>query len=479
VIMRVQVQGSDPQAAAGIKWRGIALTGFDGKRWYNPPEPGILLHPGQDLRFYPPLPSYPRRTGTQTLRYMVLLEPITTEVLFVAALPMWLEGNFRTLGLDSTDSLVNPQHSFTKLRYMAASRVGRPPAAVLRDIQPNYPPELRRRYLQLPPLDPRIGQLAESLVAPFDNVYDRAAALELHLRTQYGYTLDLPPVLPDDPVASFLFETRRGHCEYFAAAMAVLARSAGIPARLVNGFLTGDYNDVGEDYIVRASDAHTWVEIFFPGVGWVEFDPTPPSAEYHARTLWTRLGDYLDAFDLWWSEWVINYDFGHQLQLARQLERRTRWWTIQAQLYLRNLRRSITRDLEQAEIRIVTSPYLVPALLALLLLLAWLLRGRQFRDWLRWVWTFRRPRGKGLEGAEATLGYQRLLKLLARKGFRKHSAQTPLEFASCLSAQPLSSAVEEFTDLYNQARFGQRAAASARLLELLRRIQTWKPERRS
>ncbi|MBI4462828.1 MAG: DUF3488 domain-containing protein, partial [Acidobacteria bacterium] len=98
VIMRVQVQGSDPQAAAGIKWRGIALTGFDGKRWYNPPEPSILLHPGRDLRFYAPLPSYPQRTGTLTLRYMVLLEPITTEVLFVAALPMWLEGNFRTLG---------------------------------------------------------------------------------------------------------------------------------------------------------------------------------------------------------------------------------------------------------------------------------------------------------------------------------------------------------------------------------------------
>ncbi|MFQ5927089.1 MAG: DUF3488 and DUF4129 domain-containing transglutaminase family protein [Terriglobia bacterium] len=477
VIMRVRVEGSDPQAAEGIKWRGIALTQFDGKRWYKEMEPTLLLRPTGRSRFDLPPRAYPRRPSPRTLHYRVLLEPVSTDALFVAAVPVWLQGRFRLLGLDTTDSLVNPQHRYTKISYAATSAVGWPSAELLRSIPPDYPPNLRERYLQLPPLDPRVPQLAESVADRFESIYDKAAALEAYLRTQFGYTLDLPPVLPDDPVASFLFDTRRGHCEYFAASMTVMARSLGIPARLVNGFLTGDYNDVGENYIVRASDAHTWVEIFFPGVGWVEFDPTPPSSDYRARTFWTRLGNYFDAFDLWWSEWVINYDFSHQLQLARNLERRTRWWSLKAHLYFRQLRRNITRSLEQTETRILTSPSLLPALLILLLLLAGLFRGRLLGEWLHVAWMLRRRGPASLSGREATLLYQRALKSLARKGFRKAPAQTPREFATALATQPLGPPVEEFTGLYNEARFGQRPAATPRLLDLLQCIEAWKPGR--
>ncbi|MFQ5817235.1 MAG: DUF3488 and DUF4129 domain-containing transglutaminase family protein [Terriglobia bacterium] len=477
VIMRVRVEGSDPQAAEGIKWRGIALTQFDGKRWYKKIEPAQLLRPTGRLGFFLLPRSYPRRADGRMLRYRILLEPVSTDALFVAAVPVWLDGRFRTLGLDTTDSIVNPHHRYTKVSYAAASAVGRPAAERLRSISPEYPPALLDRYLQLPPLDPRVPQLAVAVTDRFETVYDKAAALELYLRTQFGYTLDLPPVLPEDPIASFLFDTRRGHCEYFAASMTVLVRSLGIPARLVNGFLTGDYNDVGKDYIVRASDAHTWVEIFFPGVGWVEFDPTPPSDEYRAHTFWTRVEDYLDAFDLWWSEWVINYDFSHQLYLARNLERRTRWWTLKAHFYLRQLRRDITRRLQQTETRILTSPYSLPALLLVFLLLAGLFRGRQVRDWLHISWMLRRKGGAGLAGREVTLTYQRFLKALARKGFRKTPGETPREFATSLSVQPLGPSVEEFTGLYNDARFGHRPAATSRLLDLLRRIETWQPGR--
>ena len=475
VIMRVRVEGRDPQAAEGVKWRGIALTQFDGKRWYNDPLTPQLLRPTGDLRFHLNLPQYPQRPAGQALRYRVLLEPVSTDALFVAAVPLWIQGRFRSLGLDITDSIVNPEHNFTKMSYEAASNIARPHSDLLRNRVGQLSEEFRNRYLQLPKLDPRVHALARQLALPYHNAYDQATAIELYLRTQFSYTLDLPPVLSDDPIASFLFDTRRGHCEYFAAAMAVMVRSLGIPARLVNGFLTGEYNDIGKNYIVRASDAHTWVEIFFPGVGWVEFDPTPPAQDYRARTWWTHFENYLDAFELWWSEWVINYDFSHQVTLFRSLGRNTRSWAFRTHLYLRQLRRSITRDLKQAQSQLLTSPYLAPGALLLVFLIVGIWRGRQLMDSLRGTWLLRRGAGTSVRGYEATLTYQQLLKVLARKGFRKRPAQTPLEFASSLPGVELSPFVVEFTQLYNHARFGHLPAQSVRLLDLLRQVQQWKP----
>src|SRR5438445_13833159 len=92
---------------------------------------------------------------------------------------------------------------------------------------------------------------------------------------KYGYTLELPRVRPADSLANFLFERKQGHCEYFASAMAVMLRTLHIPSRVVNGFRTGEFNDLTGNYVVRASNAHSWVEAYFPGYGWVSFDPTP------------------------------------------------------------------------------------------------------------------------------------------------------------------------------------------------------------
>ena len=95
--------------------------------------------------------------------------------------------------------------------------------------------------------------------------YDKAIAIENFLRSRFTYTLELSGKPGDDPLAHFLFETHAGHCEYFASAMTIMLRTLGIPAREVNGFLPGEFNDLAGDYIVRASDAHSWVEAYFPG----------------------------------------------------------------------------------------------------------------------------------------------------------------------------------------------------------------------
>ena len=97
--------------------------------------------------------------------------------------------------------------------------------------------------------------------------------------------------------------------------MAVMLRTLGIPARIVNGFHSGEFNDLTSQYVVRASDAHSWVEAFFPNYGWISFDPTP-GVSTPVRSGWNRVGLYVDAMASFWRDWVINYDAGHQQTLA-------------------------------------------------------------------------------------------------------------------------------------------------------------------
>jgi len=146
-----------------------------------------------------------------------------------------------------------------------------------------YSESIQRLYLQLPEnLDPRIPQLARKITATADNSYDKSIVLESYLRRNFGYTLNLSGKPGADPLAQFLFVTKAGHCEYFASAMAVMLRTLGIPSREVNGFLPGQFNDLAGDYIVRGSDAHSWVEAYFPGSGWITFDPTPPAGRFRS-----------------------------------------------------------------------------------------------------------------------------------------------------------------------------------------------------
>ena len=126
------------------------------------------------------------------------------------------------------------------------------------------------------PSGDQIRALASKIVAGTQNPYDAAMAIETYLRENYQYTLT-PPIPRDgtEPIAYFLFASKQGYCEYFASAMGYLLRAAGIPARLVNGYGPGTYDSKSKQYIVRESDAHTWVEAYFPTYGWLPFEPTP------------------------------------------------------------------------------------------------------------------------------------------------------------------------------------------------------------
>jgi hypothetical protein len=137
------------------------------------------------------------------------------------------------------------------------------------------PSWIKTRYLALPESLPgRVRQLAIDLTQNQLTEYDKAAALETYLRT-FTYTLDLPsPPSDRDVVDYFLFDLKRGYCDYYASAMVVMARSIGLPARLVTGYSSGIYDPINAYYIVTEGNAHSWAEIYLPGSGWVEFEPT-------------------------------------------------------------------------------------------------------------------------------------------------------------------------------------------------------------
>jgi transglutaminase-like putative cysteine protease len=172
--------------------------------------------------------------------------------------------------------------------YQAVSLVPLVSAPQLRAAGSDYPEAVRNRYLALPDQVPsRVLGLARDLTATAATPYDRAHAIETYLRT-LPYTLALPaPPSERDLADYFLFDLKKGYCDYYATAMVVLARAAGLPARLVVGYAGGTYDAPTARYVVTEADAHAWVEIYFPGYGWIEFEPTGayPPIERPAETI--------------------------------------------------------------------------------------------------------------------------------------------------------------------------------------------------
>jgi transglutaminase-like putative cysteine protease len=480
VVMRVRT--GKPVGYPTLRWRGIALSSFDGKRWSSPEHDSVTIPAGMNgwinLTERPAEPADPTAT---ILRYTILLQPVATDTMFAPANAISIRGNLSGEGSstelgarrsyiirDSTGSLFNPFHNFSTLRYEGFSLLPARNVPRLRAASTEYSEEIRNIYLQLPKLDPRIPELAKQITTRAQTPFDKTIALENYLRSHYAYSLNLTGKPGDDPLAHFLFETRSGHCEYFASAMAIMLRTLDIPTREVNGFLPGEYNDLGEDYIVRASDAHSWVEVYFPGTGWMTFDPTPPGAE-DAGGFFSRFGQYMDWFELSWNEWVINYDFIHQILLAQTMQRTTRSWTEIARSWFTHQQAKGRRWMWSRNdwLRLLIPCVIVLFLMALRfdLIVAFVRRL-----WLSWQ--LRSPELARSNPQLASRLYGELLYLLARRGFARQPTQTPFEFAAAVSQPRLAPAVYEFTQCYTQARFGGAPCDTIRLQALLEQIRS-------
>jgi len=467
LVMHIRIN-DDPHGAFDLKWRGVTLSVFDGATWSNPHEQHVLPR-SADGRFLLSQAQASRgpRTG-QVIHYRVLMEPFGSNVFFLAPAPLTLEGNYRFLTVDGSGAVLDPDPGHPVSNYEATSDISRPSALQLRAASDSYPPGILLEYLQLPKLDPRITAMTEEITSSQANNYDKAIALETYLRTKFGYTLQLPRTRHRDPLAYFLFERKQGHCEYFASAMAVMLRTLRIPSRVVNGFRTGEFNDVTSQYLVRASNAHSWVEAYFPGYGWVSFDPTP-AAPMEVRTGWNRMLLYMDALASFWREWVVNYDTSHQAILGREATRNGLDWARTIRDWARREYSVLLAAARSTQRRVTDAPerWTVAGVLGTMLLV---MAANTQRLWR----AFRRHRvathPERSPTAAATIWYERALRMLASRGFPKSPAQTPAEFAKSVQDESVRASLLRLTEHYECARFGESREDAARLPELYEEV---------
>jgi hypothetical protein len=438
VVMHVRIE--DALSGNGFRWRGVALDEFTGRGWRKSTTARRADLLTNDRGFFQVGTTRSlHRLTTQT----IFLESIESPVLFAASRPIALQGDLQSVRVDAEGSVQARRHEFERVIYKALSDTAQPDVALLRNDARPYPAAFER-YRQPPAtLDPRIEALANAIVvnARARNRYDEAKAIELELQTKYGYSLQMRAG-GRDPLADFLFHVKSGHCEYFSTAMAVMLRSRGIAARVVNGFLPGEYNEAAGAYTVRQSDAHSWVEVYFPdSQAWVTFDPTPASGrtEPVSTGFAAQLGKYAEALELIWIQYVVGYDKQEQRSLATSLQN-------QLFGYRRSLAQIISAVREAITSR--SGAILLTGFFSLAAVLLWFLVRRVRRFGWRWGLSLSRRKLNG--DASTVVFYERLLALLARRGVKRDPDLTPLEFASNLDFEPAL----PITRAYNRVRFG-------------------------
>jgi protein-glutamine gamma-glutamyltransferase len=484
VVMRVRVKFPAGQPPQPLRWRGLALDHYQDGNWSRDIPPPLPLKEVGGGFAVPNRPSTPLLT-----EQFFILEPLNTNIIFAAPRVVLVTG-VDVVKRDWSDALSTDHHVFNRFRYAVYSDTREPNAAALQtDNSRSYSDELREFYLQLPDdRDRRLDRLAESITRSTTpvSVYESARRIEKHLQESYQYSLDLAAVESGDPVCDFLFNTRTGHCEYFASAMVLLLRARGIPARIVNGFQTGQYSDLTGVYTVRQSDAHSWVEAYFVKHGWVTFDPTPDAGLNNYGDGWVAwLRQYGDALQMLWQERVIGFDSGEQLSMLAAAQRQLMRWRVDSEWRWFDWKQKLNawlawsqgkklglgtdNDDPRAQTSLTEQTRALlehPVTLVLLGLMAGLLGWYFWRQYTR-SWRYRL---KHDAARSAIAFYQEMLDTLARAGQRKAPAQTPLEFA----AQVNQPGVNELTRLYQQARFGRGGLSESEIIRIDALLQTLK-----
>jgi transglutaminase-like putative cysteine protease len=180
------------------------------------------------------------------------------------------KGNLLLTGMRSRYVLKQGDH------YQLTSQYSTADASSLRSASVNYPEWVSEAYLQIPDtITPETIQLAEEITAVYNNPFDKSIAVRDYLRQNISYNDQIAATPADvEPIHYTLFVSQEGYCNYYASAMAMMLRSQGIPARIASGYAQGEFNEDNLFYRVRASNAHTWVEVYFPDYGWIQFEPT-------------------------------------------------------------------------------------------------------------------------------------------------------------------------------------------------------------
>jgi transglutaminase-like putative cysteine protease len=447
-----------------LKWRGVALDTFDGIRWLRRDSERRIVRPENSTYIFR---REPARGDLST--FNILLEPIATTTLFGPLHVRQISGRqLPGVETDRNASLFARFQQSQRIQYQVQSeiikRVNLEPHAANAAV---IPAGIQVTYLQLPEdLDGRIRTLANDITRDARTPLEKAIRVESYLRREYQYTLSLTWDPGKQPLATFLFQNKSGHCEYFASAMAVLLRAAGVPTRIVNGFLMGEYNPVGAAYIVRESDAHSWVEVYLPGSGWTEFDPTPGGSTQQDPGLLSQLHNYADAMGLFWNTYVLTYDTDSQGELFRDaqesaesihqsLENRRTWLALAA--------RGVVERVSAVFRRVVSSGGLWTYIaIALVSALAYRMRHDILNHW----WLFRLRRTGRVDGRVVSSLFYRAVRLVERRGSRRLQSQTWREWIATVNHEQRRSILRRAVEVFEKSKYSADASSPADVMAL-------------
>ncbi len=482
VVMRISL---NPMPNRYLRWRGIALERYNGNMWSvsdNDPVGRLKIQSqgrntvgdssANDSRFDR---SYilSETTGQQrqtNIEQKIILEPLDTQTLFGARKPIRIAGPLSTIALDTYTDALTANRPRGRTAYSVWSDISVPSEQELKADSPDMSSErIKSLNTQLPKIDPRIRELAHELTRNAPTAYDKAKEIESFLKTKFGYTLNLK-INSSDPLAEFLFDVREGHCEYFATAMVVMLRALKIPARIVNGFQMGEYNDINRLFIVRESDAHSWVEVYFPRTNsWIEFDPTPPAGinDYSQGGVFARLRKYMDAMEVFWLDYIVTLDSEEQASIMSSIQQkllavkdRLIAYYLDAKQWTRKTLSFFTASDWSAGDWIKMGGVLAllfamgAALYVATHIKRWSIAPTGYGPWWHRLFILPTWRSRRLVRRDtretAVMFYEQMLAIASRAGLIKQPSQTPKEFAAVSGFNE----IQEITLFYNRVRFG-------------------------
>jgi len=443
-----------------MRLRGTAFDAYDGRRWTRTTGTSVAMRAINDY--------YPLRRMEDPhsdFRFKVVLDRLDEPVLFLPAGTVGLRIPSRAMPGRETRTRVERGHGLD-LRYNNNDELGIVYEAVasLRESELDVPVARDMddgRYLGMPPGHTRVIELAKRLAVGHQTPEAIARRFEAYLRDEdrFAYSLEQPAVGTRWPLEVFLFEAKRGHCEYFATALAIMLRAVGIPSRNVTGFVGGEYNPYGHYFGMRQSDAHSWVEALVPGRGWVTLDPTPTTRDGLGprHSLFTDWNNMVDAMRSYWMTQVLSYDLRSQIGILRSL----REWSRGFSMPSFGLDRKHDAPVEAAARK--TSPVSSRTLLFVVLAMAAIGVAVffAFRNWKRPS----QQRALSRSAREAQKLYRELERALLRKGHGRPAHVSPEAHARSLTETGFvaAAAVEEVTQVYVAARYGTSDLSEERL----------------
>jgi protein-glutamine gamma-glutamyltransferase len=428
VVMRVELPQFDQQPPFPLYWRGTSFSRWDGQKWEKS-DVETKIPQGTRGRV-----TFSRRAGdTEVIHQDIMIEPLDTDILFCLHPPIEIRGRFPHLLVDQGGGIHLPSPPLGRYHYEVTSSI-----QPLKTAEPGFTEKPNEVNLQLPENSKTIVALAQEIVAGTTMPQKKVHQVITYLQDNCTYSLNPKRDVRFSSLEDFVLHTREGYCEHFATAAALLLRGAGVPTRLVSGFLQGEWNPLGKYFMVRQRDAHTWIEVYLPDSGWTPFDPTPTAQAKAFPPLVSSLYRYYDFLKLKWNRYIIQYSRRDQLRLFLFFR--------QQFMGLRFFPQTPTfQGIKEKTAQVPA--YLVAALAAsaCILLIAWGFKKK-------------RSMGKNRAGTPPTgvSFYLKTLKILKRKKIPKRATETPAEFARRVGKKQknITPLLKRITALYYRVRFG-------------------------